>query len=156
MLLCSVALHAQAMDIRPLDFQPLTSLPWKTDPKASLDQQLERIFLESDPDIRYPVLAAFLRRIPAGDLEAAFDVCLQLEGTQCPQGLVAFFLPIWSERDPHGAWKRVEPLFSDSRTPLAQLRPVGMGKDRFPQSQGDAGVYVLDGSTMARKLSRRP
>ncbi len=111
MLLCPVLLHAQSEDISPLDFQPLTSLPWKTDPGDSFDKQLKRIFLEPDPDIRYPVLAAYLRQIPATDLEAAFDACLQLEGTQCPEGLVAFFLPIWSERDPHKAWKRADPLF---------------------------------------------
>lgn len=111
MLLCSVILHAQGADIKPLDFQPLTSLPWKTNPDASSADQLKRIFLESDSDIRSPVLAAYLRQIPATDLEVAFDTCLQLEGTQCPRGLVAFFLPIWSERDPHSAWKRVEPLF---------------------------------------------
>lgn len=111
MLVCSTVLHAQRIDIKPLDFQPLTSLPWKVNPGASLEEQLKRIFLEPDREIRYPVLAAYLRWIPAGDLEAAFDLCLQLEGTQRPANLIAFFLPIWAERDPHTAWKRVEPLF---------------------------------------------
>lgn len=111
MLVCSTVLHAQRIDIKPLDFQPLTSLPWKADPSASLDEQLTRIFLESDAEIRYPVLAAYLRWIPASELEAAFDLCLRLEGTQCPQNIMAFFLSIWAERDPHAAWKRTEPLF---------------------------------------------
>jgi hypothetical protein len=111
MLVCSTLLHAQRMDIKPLDFQPLTNLPWIEKPAATLEEQLKRIFLEPDPEIRYPVLAAYLRRIPSGDLEAAFDLCLRLEGTQCPQNLVSFFLPIWAERDPHTAWRRVEPLF---------------------------------------------
>jgi hypothetical protein len=111
MLVLATVLHAQRIDIKPLDFQPLTSLPWKDNPEASLDEHLKRIFHESDSEIRYPVLAAYLRWIPVADLEAAFDLCLHLEGTQCPQGLVAYFLPIWAERSPHTAWKRVEPLF---------------------------------------------
>jgi hypothetical protein len=111
MLIFSTMLQAQRIEIKPVDVQPLTSLPWKEKPAASLEEQLKRIYLEPDPDIRYPVLAAYLRRIPAGDLEAAFDLCLRLEGTQHPANLVAFFLPIWAERDPHTAWKRVEPLF---------------------------------------------
>lgn len=99
------------MEIKPLDFQPLTSLPWKEKPAASLEETLKRIFLESDPAIRYPVLAAYLKHIPAGQLEAAFDHCIRLEGTQRPHDLISFFLPIWAERAPPAAWRRVEPLF---------------------------------------------
>lgn len=111
MLVCSTMLHAQRMDIKPLDFQPLTCLPWKEKPGASLEEHLRCIFLEPDPDIRYPVLAAYLKQIPSEKLESAFDLCLQLESTQHPENLIAFFLPIWAERDPGAAWKRTEPLF---------------------------------------------
>lgn len=111
MLVCTTVLHAQRIDIKPLDFKPLTSLPWKDTPEVSLEAHLARIYLEPDSRVRYPVLAAYLKQIPSEKLESAFDLCLQLERTQHPENLIAFFLPIWAERDPGAAWKRTEPLF---------------------------------------------
>lgn len=110
-LVCSTVLHAQRIDIKPLDFQPLTSLPWKDTPAASLEAHLTRIYLEPDRQVRHPVLAAYLKQIPSEQLESAFDLCLRLECTQHPENFIAFFLPIWAERDPQAAWKRIEPLF---------------------------------------------
>lgn len=110
LLLASQAL-AQVVEVPPLEFKPLTELPWKERPDGALSEHLHRIFLEPDPAIRYPVLAAYLRQIAVNDLETAFDLCLKLEGTQCPKELIAFFLPLWAQRDPQSAWKRTASLF---------------------------------------------
>lgn len=110
-LLLTAHAAAQRVDNLPLEFQPLTNLPWKEKPSASLIEHLRRIYLESDHAIRYPVLAAFLRHMAVKDLETAFDLCLTLEDTRHPKELIAFFLPIWAERDPQTAWRRTEPLF---------------------------------------------
>jgi len=93
------------------EFEPLVSLPWKEQPDAPLEAHVERLYRESDEGIRYPVLAAYLRQIPVSQLESAFEHGLRLEGTQRPERFLTFFLPIWAERDPKTAWKRVEPLF---------------------------------------------
>lgn len=102
---------AQVIDVPPLEFQPLTQLPWKEKLDAPMPKQLRRIYLEPDPDIRYPVLAAYSRQIAVEDIEAAFDLCVTLEGNQCPEDLIAFFLPVWAKRDPQGAWRRTKKLF---------------------------------------------
>lgn len=110
-LLLAAPVLAASTETAPLDFQPLTVLPWEEKPTASMQDHLHRIFLEPSREVRYPVLAAYLRQLAVNDLEAAFDHCLSLEGTQHPKTLVSFFLPIWAERDPLGCWKRVEPMF---------------------------------------------
>lgn len=110
-ILISGACSGQRVDIKPLDFQPLTSLPWKDQPDAPMEKILERIFLESNLKIRYPVLEAYLKVIPVAKLNIAFDVCIALEGTQNPEELVSIFLPIWAERDPKTAWQRTQGLF---------------------------------------------
>ena len=97
-------------DLRPDDFQPLTSLPW-SDADTPLHQVLERIFLEPDEAIRYAVLAAYLRSIPVAAFEQAFDACIALEGEQQPDRLIAFLLPIWAGRDAEGCWRKVRGLF---------------------------------------------
>ena len=102
---------AQCIEVSPLEFRPLINLPWKEKPVGSLQEQLRRIFLEPDPDVRYPVLAAYLRQIPVEEFGAAFDLCVAFEGNQCPAQLIAMFLPIWAERDPQAAWKRTDVLF---------------------------------------------
>ena len=109
-----VALLATALGernkLRPADFEPLTSLPWKQ-PDATLESVLDTIFREPNPAIRYPVLAEDLRTIPVRQLGKAFDLCINLEGTQTPDNLVFFFLRIWSKRDATGCWKRTRELF---------------------------------------------
>jgi hypothetical protein len=96
--------------VPPADFVPLTSLPWNRG-GATLDSVLKAIFLEPYRDIRYPVLAAYLRTMPVEDLGAAFEKCIDLEGVQSPNDLVTFFLNIWAERDPRACWKRTQELF---------------------------------------------
>lgn len=103
----------QRLSVRPVDFQPLTELPWNQpeETAAPLEKMLERIFLESDTAIRHAVLSAYLHRIPVEDFPRAFDLCITLQGTQWPNELVALMLPIWAERDPKTAWKHAQSLF---------------------------------------------
>jgi len=101
---------------KPTDFQPLTSLPWKTNEHSTafelheVPKIVECIFREPNPDIRYPVLAEYLCKVPMLHFAAVFDVALVLEGTQTPNDLVALMLRIWAERDPQEAWERVQEL----------------------------------------------
>ena len=85
LLLLSSARPASAArnHLQPTDFEPLTSLPWKK-PDAKLDAVLDTIFREPNAAIRYPVLAEYLRMIPVAKLNQAFDLCIDLEGTQTP------------------------------------------------------------------------
>ena len=106
----AVSVEAQRNTLKPSDFEPLTSLPWKK-PDATLEGVLDTIFRDPNPAIRYPVLAEYLRTIPVGQLGKAFDLCIDLEGTQTPDDLVEFFLPIWAKRDPKACWKRTRELF---------------------------------------------
>jgi hypothetical protein len=101
---------AERRNLRPADFKPLTSLPWK-EAGATLDNVLDSIFREPNFAIRYPVLGEYLRTIPLEQFGRAFDLCVKLEGTETPDNLVAFFLTIWAKRDPHGCWKRTKDLF---------------------------------------------
>jgi len=96
--------------LKPTDFDPLTSLPWKR-ADAKLNQVIERVFREPNTSIRYPVLAEYLRIIPVEQLGKAFDLCIDLEGTQTPDDLVEFFLEIWAKRDPNGCWGQTKRLF---------------------------------------------
>jgi len=95
---------------RPIDFEQLTSLPWKGADEP-MENVLETIFREPNIEIRYPVLAAYLRTLPVAQLSRAFDLCIVLEGTQSPDELVAFFLKIWAQRDPRKCWERTRSLF---------------------------------------------
>jgi hypothetical protein len=110
LLLSAANLMGERNNLRPSDFEPLTSLPWKI-PNATFDGTLEAIYREPNLKIRYPVLAEYLRTIPAGQLGRAFDKCITLECSQTPDDLVAFFLPIWAARDPRACWKRTMALF---------------------------------------------
>ena len=101
---------AERNNLKPSDFEPLTSLPWK-EPNATFDGTLEAIYREPNLKIRYPVLAGYLRIIPVGQLGRAFDKCITLECSQTPDDLVAFFLPIWAARDPQACWTRTVALF---------------------------------------------
>ena len=111
-LLASTATSALAgrNALKPADFEPLTSLPWKW-PGATMESVLDAIFREPNPAIRYPVLGEYLRTIPVAQLGRAFDLCLDLEGAQTPDSLTEFFLPIWARRDPKTCWKRTRELF---------------------------------------------
>src|ERR1700691_3530481 len=82
-LLSAANVMAQTKYLKPAVFVPLTSLPWKQQ-NATLESTLKAIFLEPDLEIRYPVLAEYLRTIPVGQLGKAFDICIDLEGTQRP------------------------------------------------------------------------
>jgi hypothetical protein len=96
---------------KPLDFQPLTELPWKDDGEPQdVPKIIERIFREPNPEIRYPVLGEYLRKMPMLNFALAFDIAVMLEGTQTPNELVALMLRIWAERDPQGAWERTQTL----------------------------------------------
>jgi len=110
LLLSVLSALAQRAELRPLDFEPLTSLPWKKD-GATLDSTLAAIFREPNEAIRAVVLAEYLRQISVRDLGAAFDRCVALEGSQTPDDLVALFLEGWAARDPKGCWKRTKELF---------------------------------------------
>lgn len=101
---------AERRSVPPTDFEPLSSLPWK-EADATLESILNRIFREPNVAIRYPVLCEYLRIIPVEQLGKAFDICIEFEGTQTPEDLVALFLKIWAWRDPHGCWKRTKDLF---------------------------------------------
>ena len=105
-----VCAMAERNKLKPTDFEPLTSLPWKK-PAATLAGVLDAIFREPNPGVRYPVFAEYLRTIPAGELGKAFDLCINLEGTQNPDDLVDLFLSIWARRDPKACWKRTRELF---------------------------------------------
>jgi len=70
---------AQRNQLRPADFEPLTELPWEA-PNTTLDSVLDRIFREPNPSIRYPLLAEYLRMVPAEQLSHAFDRSISLEG----------------------------------------------------------------------------
>lgn len=109
-LTCATAL-AQRNNLQPKDFEPLTSLPWVDNEKATLEQVIDRIFREPNMDVRYPVLGAYLRQLPVKDLRPAFDQAVAREGTQTPNALVYFLLYIWAERDPSTAWEKTRDLF---------------------------------------------
>lgn len=111
-LLTSLPCFGQRLNLKPLDFQPLTGLPWQHHEDVSLEKVLERIFLEPNPAIRQAVLTTYLHRISEEDFPLAFDLCIRLQGTQWPDELVALMLPIWAERDPHAAWEHTQTLFS--------------------------------------------
>ena len=110
LLISPLSLMAEGNMLKPGDFQPLTSLPWKA-PHATLEGTLDAIYREPDLAIRYPVLANYLWTIPVGQLEKAFDTCVDLECYQCPDEFVYFFLQIWGARDPIACWKRTRALF---------------------------------------------
>ena len=100
---------AERNHLKPSDFEPLTSLPWKK-PDATLESVLDAVFREPNLAIRYPVLAEYLRTIQVRQLGKAFELCVDLNGVQTPDELVQLFLPIWAERDPKACWKRTKEL----------------------------------------------
>ena len=95
---------------KPAEFEPLVELPWEK-PGRSVDQVVEAIFREPDPDIRYPVLLGYLQTLPVADLPKAFDLALEMEGRHEPDRLVAMMLGLWAKRDPRSAWERTKALF---------------------------------------------
>ena len=100
----------QGREWKITDFEPLTELPWK-DPATPMDQVLDRIFRETNVTIRYAVLAEYLNRIDIAKFEKAFDLAVELEGTQTPDQVVGLMLHIWAQRNPEAAWKRTQELF---------------------------------------------
>ncbi len=125
----TVSAKAQRTTLKPSDFEPLTSLPWKW-PGATLDSVLDAIFREPNVSIRYPVLAEYLRTMPVVDLSKAFDVCVTLECKQSPDSLIDLFLPIWAERDPQPCWKRTRDLFR-----LVGIEEGWLGYDSWKESE---------------------
>lgn len=103
-------LQAERNHLKPSDFRPLTSLPWKTE-GATMESVLDAIFRETNSSVRYAILGQYLRLIPAGQLGKAFEGCIKRVGTETPDELVAFYLPIWSERDAVACWQRTRGLF---------------------------------------------
>ncbi|MFO1484241.1 MAG: hypothetical protein U1F71_12860 [Verrucomicrobiaceae bacterium] len=110
LLTCNTVL-AHRNNLGPMDFDPLTTLPWVEKREDTLEHVIERIFREPNLHIRYPVLGEYLRQIPTKDLDRAFDQAVALEGTQTPDEMVSFLLYIWAQRDPVSAWKKTRPLF---------------------------------------------
>lgn len=109
-LIGSAMAGAQRLDWKLTDFQPLTSLPWEAE-DATVEGVLQQIFRETNNQIRYPVLAEYLRTVPLKDFDRAFDLAIQFEGVQQPDELVSLMLGIWAERDPRQAWERTKALF---------------------------------------------
>lgn len=109
--LMPATLHAQRLDWKLEDFQPLTELPWDDAGKKPLKEVLTTIFREPDVQIRYLTLAWYLRNIPEAQLVEAYDQCIILEGTNTPAKFIEFFLRIWAERDPAACWERTRSLF---------------------------------------------
>lgn len=148
--------------LRPADFAPLTSLPWKA-PDATLEGSLRAIFREPDASVRYPVLAEYLWTIPVAQLGRAFDLSLALEGTQDPNELVSSFLEIWAARDPVACWKRTQDLFqvtgfdedwmsySDWREPITV-----QDSNAIQTSPYWLGSSALEGFPMGVELSSAP
>lgn len=110
LLVMATCCLGQRVEIKPLDFQPLTSLPWEEKRHRTVDEVLKRIFLEPDPEIRYPVLIEYFKLIPSEQLGRSFELCLALEGTQWPEDLVSLLLPEWARRDPMAAWARTQAM----------------------------------------------
>lgn len=110
LLLCRASVIAQLNYWKPTEREPLTSLPWK-DAQLSMDQILEQVFREPNPDIRYPVLSAYLESIPSSELGKAFNIAVVLEGISHPDDLVSLMLRIWARRDPAMAWEKTKALF---------------------------------------------
>jgi hypothetical protein len=100
----------QRVEIKPLDFQPLTSLPWEEKRHRTVEEVLKRIFLETKSEIRYPVLVEYFKSIPIEKLSQAFELCLALEGTQWPEDLASLLIPEWAQRNPQSAWDRNQAL----------------------------------------------
>jgi hypothetical protein len=116
-----VALTCAAIEfpeLKATDFAPLTAIPWDqtkgSDEKIEMPQVIRAIYGEPDLGIRYRLLDEYLRLIPVSELEAAFKLCLPLEGTETPDDLVAFFISIWAERDLRHCWGWVKQLFTVS------------------------------------------
>jgi hypothetical protein len=127
------SLQAQRNNWKPKDFEPMTRLPWAAmEGKRTQDQVIERIFRETNADIRYRVLGEYLRRIPATDLQRAFDLAVALEGTQTPGKLVSFMLYIWAQRDPVAAWRKTRELFK-----LVGIPAGWLGYDSWENEQID-------------------
>jgi hypothetical protein len=109
--LTPTALHAQRLDWNLEDFKPLTELPWDEELTVPMEKVILSLFREPDSGVRRALLDEYLRAMPAEKLGAAFDLCLQYEGTQPPDDLVEFFIAIWAARDPVACWKRAKELF---------------------------------------------
>jgi len=95
---------------QPSDFEPLTSLPWERK-GATMESVIEALYREPNETIRDELLLAYLRVVPVRQLDRAFDLCLTLEGTETPDRLLGFYLPIWTVRDPEACWKRMREWF---------------------------------------------
>src|SRR5688572_16899816 len=69
---------AKRSNLKPTDFVPLTTLPWKAE-NATLESVLDAIFREPSQNIRAAVLDEYLRLIPVAQFDRALDICIQLE-----------------------------------------------------------------------------
>lgn len=115
----SVEVASLRNDLTAGDLRPLTSLPWSpgddgdqapaADP--SMDEVLERIFLEPDRDVLHAVLAGYLQVLPLEQFPAALDRCIALAGSCRPDFLVDLMLTVWATRDPAGCWDHARGLF---------------------------------------------
>ena len=111
----AVEVLAERNHLRPSDFEPLTSIPWERK-GMTVEGVLESLYRETNEAIRYEMLTEYLLVIPVRQLGQAFDICLNLEGTETPGRLLDLYLPIWTIRDPQGCWKRTRELFRSTCT----------------------------------------
>lgn len=103
-------LHAQRLDWKLEDFNPLTELPWDEEMTVPMEKVIFTIYHEPEFAVRRYVLDEYLRALPDAELGKALDLCLQFEGTQTPDDLVGYFIGMWAKRDPVACWERVKKL----------------------------------------------
>jgi hypothetical protein len=128
----AAGVRAERINLKPSEFKPIIEIPWK-ESDAKLDDVLRRIYREPNLFVRYAILAEYLKVIPVEQLGIALDKCIELEGTENPDDLVALVVTVWAERDPERCWVRVKSL----------LRLVGM----------DEGWLCYDGWTKRPRIT---
>jgi hypothetical protein len=111
LILLPSVLCAERLAWKPSDFEPLTELPWEEEDESP-SAVVERIFRETNEDIRYLVLGEYLRRVPLENMGQVFDLAVRFEGTNTPNALIELMLFIWAKRDPLSAWAKCQELFN--------------------------------------------
>lgn len=110
LILLPSVLCAERLSWKPSDFEPLTELPWE-EGDESPSAVVERIFRETNEDIRYLMLGEYLRRVPLENVGQVFDLAVRFEGTNTPDALIELMLFIWAKRDSRSAWAKCQELF---------------------------------------------
>jgi hypothetical protein len=137
-LVIQICCWGQRVEIKPLDFKPLTSLPWLEQGQVTVEEVLKKVFLETNADIRYPLLVEYFKILPVEQLSEAFELSLALEGAQQPEDLVSLLLPEWAQRDPTTAWDRTQKM-------LRLKGPNWLDLDRW----GRPKIEIVDRAALA-------